>query len=83
VSAGGKTIWGDPSEVEKVVGGATFDVVLDNNGKDLDAVKYVNFLVFLLLIAFSYLFFSSYRCTQQVHIALLKMWQILQRWGVL
>jgi hypothetical protein len=57
VSAGGKTIWGDPSEVEKVVGGATFDVVLDNNGKDLDAVKYVNFLVFLLLIAFSYLFF--------------------------
>ncbi|KAJ4795434.1 chloroplast stem-loop binding protein of 41 kDa [Rhynchospora pubera] len=39
VSAGGKTIWGDPSEVEKVVGGAAFDVVLDNNGKDLDAVK--------------------------------------------
>ncbi|XP_078149454.1 chloroplast stem-loop binding protein of 41 kDa [Carex rostrata] len=39
VSAGGKTIWGEPSEVEKVVDGATFDVVLDNNGKDLDAVK--------------------------------------------
>jgi hypothetical protein len=56
-----------------VVGGATFDVVLDNNGKDLDAVKYVNFLVFLHLIAFSYLFFPSYRCTQEARCALLKM----------
>lgn len=46
MSAGGKTIWGEPSEVEKVVDGATFDVVLDNNGKDLDAVKYVNFFCF-------------------------------------
>ncbi|KAM7253776.1 hypothetical protein ACFE04_031458 [Oxalis oulophora] len=39
VSAGGKTVWGDPAEVGKVVGEATFDVVLDNNGKDLDTVK--------------------------------------------
>ncbi|KAL4602989.1 hypothetical protein ACB092_10G093700 [Castanea dentata] len=39
VSAGGKTVWGDPAEVGKVVGGAAFDVVLDNNGKDLDAVR--------------------------------------------
>ncbi|WCJ21529.1 chloroplast stem-loop binding protein of 41 kDa [Euphorbia peplus] len=39
VSGGGKTVWGDPAEVGKVVGGETFDVVLDNNGKDLDAVR--------------------------------------------
>ncbi|OMO77710.1 hypothetical protein CCACVL1_14866 [Corchorus capsularis] len=39
VSAGGKTVWGDPAEVGKVVAGATFDVVLDNNGKDLDTVR--------------------------------------------
>ncbi|XP_008790965.2 chloroplast stem-loop binding protein of 41 kDa a, chloroplastic [Phoenix dactylifera] len=39
VSAGGRTVWGDPAEVGKIVGTATFDVVLDNNGKDLDAVK--------------------------------------------
>lgn len=39
MSGGGKTVWGDPAEVGKVLEGATFDVVLDNNGKDLDAVK--------------------------------------------
>ncbi|XWS46820.1 hypothetical protein CRYUN_Cryun14cG0101100 [Craigia yunnanensis] len=39
VSAGGKTVWGDPADVGKVVAGATFDVVLDNNGKDLDTVR--------------------------------------------
>jgi hypothetical protein len=38
--AGGKTVWGDPTDVGAAVGGASFDVVLDNNGKDLDAVKY-------------------------------------------
>ncbi|KAL6639552.1 hypothetical protein ACP70R_023282 [Stipagrostis hirtigluma subsp. patula] len=38
-SAGGKTVWGDPADVGAAVGGASFDVVLDNNGKDLDAVK--------------------------------------------
>ncbi|CAN6165583.1 unnamed protein product [Urochloa humidicola] len=38
-SAGGKTVWGDPSDVGLAVGGASFDVVLDNNGKDLDAVR--------------------------------------------
>lgn len=41
VNAGGKTVWGDPSELEKLVGGddSPFDVVLDNNGKNLDTVK--------------------------------------------
>lgn len=34
-------MWGDPAEVGKVVGGVAFDVVLDNNGKDLDAVRFV------------------------------------------
>lgn len=38
-SAGAKTVWGDPADVGAAVGGASFDVVLDNNGKDLDAVK--------------------------------------------
>lgn len=38
-SAGGRTVWGDPADVGAAVGGASFDVVLDNNGKDLDAVK--------------------------------------------
>jgi hypothetical protein len=40
MSAGGKTVWGDSADVTAAVGGASFDVVLDNNGKDLDAVKY-------------------------------------------
>lgn len=39
VSAGGKTVWGDPAEISKVLEGSTFDSVLDNNGKDLDAVS--------------------------------------------
>lgn len=39
VSAGGKTVWGDPADIGKVVGGEAFDVVLDNNGKDLDTVR--------------------------------------------
>ncbi|CAN1729143.1 Chloroplast stem-loop binding protein of 41 kDa a, chloroplastic [Linum perenne] len=39
VSAGGRTVWGDPADVGKVVAGESFDVVLDNNGKDLDAVR--------------------------------------------
>ncbi|GMP99812.1 hypothetical protein CsSME_00047152 [Camellia sinensis var. sinensis] len=39
VSAGGKTVWGDPAEIGKVLEGATFDAVLDNNGKDLDTVR--------------------------------------------
>ncbi|KAF3436300.1 hypothetical protein FNV43_RR23392 [Rhamnella rubrinervis] len=39
VSAGGRTVWGDPADVGKAVGGSAFDVVLDNNGKDLDTVK--------------------------------------------
>lgn len=40
VGAGGKTVWGEPAEIAKVLEGSAFDVVLDNNGKDLDAVKY-------------------------------------------
>ncbi|WOK96823.1 chloroplast stem-loop binding protein of 41 kDa a, chloroplastic [Canna indica] len=39
VSSGGKTLWGDPAEVGDIVGKNKFDVVLDNNGKDLDTVK--------------------------------------------
>lgn len=39
VSGGGATVWGNPAEVGKVVEGLTFDVVLDNNGKDLDTVR--------------------------------------------
>lgn len=39
VSAGGKTVWGNPSDIGKVLEGSSFDVVLDNNGKDLDAVR--------------------------------------------
>ncbi|KAG8389351.1 hypothetical protein BUALT_Bualt02G0220200 [Buddleja alternifolia] len=37
--AGGKTVWGEPADIGKVLEGAAFDVVLDNNGKDLDAVR--------------------------------------------
>lgn len=32
-------MWGNPANVANVVGGETFDVVLDNNGKDLDTVR--------------------------------------------
>lgn len=32
-------MWGNPADVANVVGGETFDVVLDNNGKDLDTVR--------------------------------------------
>ena len=32
-------MWGNPADVATVVGGETFDVVLDNNGKDLDTVR--------------------------------------------
>ncbi|KAL0551062.1 hypothetical protein IC582_010136 [Cucumis melo] len=39
VSGGGKTVWGDPAEIGKVLEGASFDVVLDNNGKDIDTVR--------------------------------------------
>ncbi|KAI4301259.1 hypothetical protein L6164_034553 [Bauhinia variegata] len=39
VNAGGRTIWGNPSDIGTVVGDEAFDVVLDNNGKDLDAVR--------------------------------------------
>ncbi|PIA30770.1 hypothetical protein AQUCO_05400106v1 [Aquilegia coerulea] len=38
-SIGGGTIWGNPADVGKVVEGLSFDVVLDNNGKDLDTVR--------------------------------------------
>ncbi|CAI9781166.1 unnamed protein product [Fraxinus pennsylvanica] len=39
VSAGGATVWGDPADIGKVLEGKAFDVVLDNNGKDLDTVR--------------------------------------------
>ena len=41
MGAGGKTVWGDPAEIGKVLEGAAFDAVLDNNGKDLDTVRCV------------------------------------------
>ncbi|XP_016483564.1 chloroplast stem-loop binding protein of 41 kDa a, chloroplastic [Nicotiana tabacum] len=37
--AGGRTVWGDPADVGKILEGEVFDAVLDNNGKDLDAVR--------------------------------------------
>ncbi|MCO5591013.1 hypothetical protein L7F22_044989 [Adiantum nelumboides] len=37
--AGAKTVWGYPSDVDAAVGSSSFDVVLDNNGKDLESVK--------------------------------------------
>ncbi|KAK2976284.1 hypothetical protein RJ640_019767 [Escallonia rubra] len=39
VSGGGKTVWGDPAQIGSVLEGSAFDVVLDNNGKDLDTVR--------------------------------------------
>lgn len=48
VSGGGKTVWGEPGDVGKVVGGEAFDVVLDNNGKDLDTVRCVLLIVVTL-----------------------------------
>ncbi|XP_031121964.1 chloroplast stem-loop binding protein of 41 kDa a, chloroplastic [Ipomoea triloba] len=39
VEGGGKTVWGNPADVGKVLDGQVFDAVLDNNGKDLDTVK--------------------------------------------
>nr|GMD25064.1 chloroplast stem-loop binding protein of 41 kDa A, chloroplastic [Ipomoea batatas] len=39
VEGGGKTVWGNPADVGKVLEGQVFDAVLDNNGKDLDTVK--------------------------------------------
>lgn len=37
---GVETVWGEPSDVGAAVGSASFDVVLDNNGKTLDVVQY-------------------------------------------
>lgn len=48
VSAGGSTVWGNPADVGSVVGGEAFDVVLDNNGKDLESVRFV----VLILVSF-------------------------------
>ena len=39
-------MWGSPSDIGAVVGSASYDVVLDNNGKDMDAVKYVPHFTF-------------------------------------
>ncbi|KAB5557437.1 hypothetical protein DKX38_008346 [Salix brachista] len=56
VGAGGKTVWGNPAEVGKLVEGETFDVVLDNNGKDLDTVRFVT----LIPVARQYLTFKHH-----------------------
>jgi hypothetical protein len=37
-SVGVKVVWGSPSDVGSKVEGS-FDTVIDNNGKDLDAVQ--------------------------------------------
>ena len=37
-SAGVQTVWADPGELATKAAGAQFDVVVDNNGKDLDSV---------------------------------------------
>ncbi|XP_055813272.1 chloroplast stem-loop binding protein of 41 kDa a, chloroplastic [Solanum dulcamara] len=37
--AGGRTVWGNPADVGKILEGEVFDAVLDNNGKDLDSVS--------------------------------------------
>lgn len=41
MDGGGKTVWGDVGAIGKILEGLTFDVVLDNNGKDLDTVRFV------------------------------------------
>lgn len=51
MSGGGKTVWGDPAEIGKVLEGASFDVVLDNNGKDIDTVRFVKFYFFSLILS--------------------------------
>lgn len=45
MSAGGKTVWGDPADIGKVLEGTAFDAVLDNNGKDLETVRLINSLI--------------------------------------
>eukprot|EP00252_Welwitschia_mirabilis_P026353 TRINITY_DN8640_c0_g1_i1.p1 TRINITY_DN8640_c0_g1~~TRINITY_DN8640_c0_g1_i1.p1 ORF type:complete len:284 (+),score=60.93 TRINITY_DN8640_c0_g1_i1:384-1235(+) len=36
---GVQAIWGNPGEIQKSLGEANFDAVLDNNGKDIDSVR--------------------------------------------
>lgn len=36
---GAQTVWGNPGAIGTVVGSASYDIVLENNGKDLEAVK--------------------------------------------
>lgn len=48
VSGGGKTVWGNPADIGKVLEGSAFDVVLENNGKDLDAVRFEIVLSFCI-----------------------------------
>lgn len=35
-------MWGEPAAIGTIFEGAAFDVVLDNNGKDLDTVRSVS-----------------------------------------
>ncbi|MCH89474.1 chloroplast stem-loop binding protein of 41 kDa chloroplastic-like, partial [Trifolium medium] len=49
VSAGGSTVWGNPADVASIVGGEAFDVVLDNNGKDLEAVRMLSKQMLVML----------------------------------
>lgn len=59
MSGGGKTVWGDPAEIGKVVEGASFDVVLDNNGKDIDTVRCVKFYFSFSCFLVDYVIFST------------------------
>lgn len=34
-------MWGEPADIGKILEGTAFDVVLENNGKDLDTVRSV------------------------------------------
>lgn len=36
---GVQTVWGEPSAIATVLGDASFNVVIENAGKDLDTVK--------------------------------------------
>ena len=64
MSAGGKTVWGDPAEVGKVVGEAAFDVVLDNNGKSLDTVRSVSIFIYYIDLTCS--FFHLFQLMMQI-----------------
>lgn len=52
-------MWGTPADVATVVGGETFDVVLDNNGKDLDTVRSAFILIIISDMRFIRIFMDG------------------------